>query len=98
MTTPTGRGVRAAQPGLLVNAGLVTVKLLAGIFGHTYALIADAVESSADIVGSLLVWAGLRVTDPCHPHPTISTCSRGLTRGPPPTWARRCPPPPAPPR
>lgn len=44
-----------------MNAGLATVKLLAGIFGHTSALIADAVESMADVVGSLLVWAGLAV-------------------------------------
>lgn len=71
MTNPTRRGVRAAQAGLLVNAGLATVKLLAGIFGHTYALIADAVESGADIVGSLLVWGGLAVAarPPDEDHP-----------------------------
>jgi len=67
----TGRGVRAAQTGVLVNAGLAVVKLLAGIFGHTYALIADAVESGADVLGSLIVWGGLAVAarPPDEDHP-----------------------------
>ena len=66
------RGIRAAQTGILVNAALAVVKLLAGIFGHTYALIADAVESGADVLGSLLVWGGLAVAarppDEDHPY------------------------------
>ena len=56
------RGMRAAQAGLLVNLGLVAIKLVAGIVGHAYALIADAIESSTDIFGSLVVWAGLQIT------------------------------------
>ena len=36
-------------------------KLLAGIVGNTYALVADAVESTADIFASLIVWRGLHV-------------------------------------
>ncbi len=55
------RGIRAAQAGLAANVALVLVKLLAGIFGHTYALIADAAESSTDIFSSMIVWAGLSV-------------------------------------
>lgn len=54
--------MRAALAGLLVNAVLVVIKLLAGILGHSYALVADAIESSTDIFSSLIVWAGLRVT------------------------------------
>jgi cation diffusion facilitator family transporter len=54
--------MRAALTGLLVNAVLVVVKLLAGILGHSYALVADAIESSTDIFSSLIVWAGLRIT------------------------------------
>ena len=34
---------------------------MAGIVGHTYALVADAVESTADIFASTIVWGGLRV-------------------------------------
>ena len=30
--------------------------------GHTYALIADAVESSMDVFSSLVVWGGLQIT------------------------------------
>ncbi len=56
------RGIRKRQAGLLINVALVVIKLVAGIAGHTYALIADAVESSLDIVSSLVVWGGLRIT------------------------------------
>ncbi len=56
------RGLRAAWAGLLINIGLVVVKLVAGVLGTSYALIADAVESSLDVVSSLVVWGGLRIT------------------------------------
>ena len=61
MTESTQRGVEAAQIGLLANTGLAIVKLVAGLVGHSYALVADAVESSADVLASLVVWGGLRV-------------------------------------
>lgn len=54
--------MRAALTGLGINAALVVIKLTAGILGHTYALVADAIESSADIFSSLIVWGGLRIT------------------------------------
>ena len=54
--------MRAALAGLWVNAILVVVKLVAGIVGHSYALVADAIESSTDIFSSLIVWGGLRLT------------------------------------
>ena len=56
------RGTRAAQAGMLVNTGLAIAKLLAGIVGHSYALIADAVESVADVFSSLIVWRGLSLS------------------------------------
>jgi cation diffusion facilitator family transporter len=55
------RGIRSAQTGLLINALLVVVKLVAGVVGNAYALIADAIESAADIFSSLVVWGGLRI-------------------------------------
>ena len=68
----TRSGTRAAQLGVLVNAVLAGVKLVAGIVGNSYALVADAIESAADIVGSLLVWGGLAVAarpaDEDHPY------------------------------
>ncbi len=55
------RGIRLAQLGLLANGVLALVKLVAGVLGNSYALIADAVESIADLISSLIVWGGLRV-------------------------------------
>jgi cation diffusion facilitator family transporter len=67
----TNRSIRWAQAGLLTNAVLVLVKFIAGIVGHANALVADAVESSADIFSSLIVWMGLsiaaRPADEDHP-------------------------------
>jgi len=57
------RGIRSAQIGLVVNAALAAIKLVAGVTGHAYALIADAIESTADIFSSLIVWGGLRVSE-----------------------------------
>jgi len=36
--------------GIVLNAFLAVVKLAGGIFGHTYALVADAAESLLDIL------------------------------------------------
>ncbi len=55
-----------------VNAVLTTAKFAAGILGHSHALTADAVESTADILSSIIVWRGLIVAaeppDPEHPY------------------------------
>jgi cation diffusion facilitator family transporter len=61
MTAPATRGIKSAQIGLLVNTVLAVTKLVAGIAGNAYALVADAVESSADVFSSLIVWGGLRI-------------------------------------
>jgi cation diffusion facilitator family transporter len=42
-----------------VNAVLTASKFTAGILGHSHALTADAVESTADILSSIIVWRGL---------------------------------------
>src|SRR5437868_1298747 len=71
-TSGTARGIQSAQAGLFINVLLVIAKLLAGIFGNTYALIADATESSTDVFSSMIVWAGLsiaaRPADENHPY------------------------------
>lgn len=63
---------RLVLRGIGLNAVLAVVKLAGGIFGHTYALIADAAESMLDILSSTLVWAGFRVAarppDANHPY------------------------------
>ena len=64
--------MRAAQAGIVVNLILAIIKLIAGIVGHAYALVADAVESTADIVSSLVVYGGLHIAaqpaDEDHPY------------------------------
>jgi cation diffusion facilitator family transporter len=61
-TSRAERGMRAAVTGLFANVSLVAVKMVAGVVGNSYALIADAIESSTDVFSSLIVWAGLLVT------------------------------------
>jgi cation diffusion facilitator family transporter len=64
--------LRATFIGLAVNAVLVGVKLFAGITGQSHALVADAVESLADLFSSVVVWRGLVVAaepaDEDHPY------------------------------
>jgi cation diffusion facilitator family transporter len=53
--------MRTALIGLCVNAVLAVVKIAAGIVGNSQALIADGIESTADLFSSLVVWSGLRI-------------------------------------
>jgi cation diffusion facilitator family transporter len=66
------RSLRVTFLGMVVNTVLAAGKLAAGIFGHSHALIADAVESFADIFSSVIVWRGLVVAaapaDEDHPY------------------------------
>ncbi len=71
--TPTSAKARRwALAGAGVNVVLSTVKILAGVLGHSYALIADGIESGLDIVSSLVIWGGLKYAakqpDPDHPY------------------------------
>lgn len=71
MKVDIDRGVRSAQLSLVANASLALIKLVAGVLGNSYALVADAVESAADIFASLIVWGGLRIAskDPDDDYP-----------------------------
>jgi cation diffusion facilitator family transporter len=70
--TRLGRSLRVTFLGLGVNTALMAGKFIAGVAGHSHALIADAVESLADIFSSLIVWRGLVVAaapaDEDHPY------------------------------
>ena len=65
------RGMRAALMAMGVSGVLGAVKVIAGVAGHSYALIADGVESLLDIVSSIAVWGSLKVAaaDPNHRFP-----------------------------
>ncbi len=64
--------IKTAYFSIAGNAGLALIKGLAGIFGNSYALIADAIESTTDIFSSFLVLFGLkyasRPADKNHPY------------------------------
>jgi cation diffusion facilitator family transporter len=61
VTRTPSKGIQTAQLGLLVNTALAVIKFVAGVLGNSYALIADAVESTSDILSSAIVWGGLRI-------------------------------------
>ena len=65
------RSLKATFLGMAVNAVLTASKFAAGILGHSHALTADAVESTADIFSSIIMWRGLVVAaEPAAPdHP-----------------------------
>ncbi len=64
--------IRTIYFSIIGNAALALVKGVAGFFGHSHALIADAIESTTDIFSSLLVLFGLkyanRPADKNHPY------------------------------
>jgi cation diffusion facilitator family transporter len=66
------RGLRTTLVGILINFVLALIKGTAGFLGNSYALMADAIESSSDIVSSLVVYVGLKVStrpkDENHPY------------------------------
>lgn len=65
-------GAQLAILGIAVNALLAAIKIAAGVLGHCYALIADGIESTLDVFGSLVIWFGLKVAaeppDDDHPY------------------------------
>ena len=66
------KAIRTAYFSILGNTTLALVKGVAGFFGNSYALIADAIESTTDIFASILVLLGLkyanRPADENHPY------------------------------
>jgi len=66
------KAIRTIYFSIISNATLAGIKGLAGFFGNSYALIADAIESIADIFASILVLLGFkyanRPADKNHPY------------------------------
>ena len=64
--------IRATVLSIGANLVLAVLKGVAGFFGNSYALVADAIESTTDVFSSLLVWFGLRYAsrpaDSNHPY------------------------------
>jgi cation diffusion facilitator family transporter len=66
------KAIKATYFSIIGNTSLAIIKGLAGFFGNSYALIADAIESTTDIFASLLVLFGIkyssRPADDNHPY------------------------------
>jgi cation diffusion facilitator family transporter len=64
--------IKATYFSIIGNISLAIIKGLAGFFGNSYALIADAIESTTDIFASFLVLFGIkyanRPADENHPY------------------------------
>ncbi len=72
MATNADKAIRTAYFSILGNLFLAIAKWLAGFFGNSFALIADAIESTTDIFASILVLLGIkyskRPADNTHPY------------------------------
>ncbi|SHG41783.1 cation diffusion facilitator family transporter [Salegentibacter echinorum] len=72
MQEKTDKAIKASWLSILGNALLAIAKFLTGIFGNSYALIADGIESTTDVFSSFLVLLGLKYSskppDENHPY------------------------------
>ena len=65
------RGLRSSLIGIGFNLVLAVFKCLAGFIGHSFALVADGIESLSDVISSTVVYLGLRlaIKPPDDEHP-----------------------------
>lgn len=72
MNENTQKAIKASYLSIAGNAVLATAKFITGIFGNSYALIADGIESTTDVFSSFLVLLGLKYSskppDENHPY------------------------------
>ncbi len=66
------KALKTTYFSILGSLLLATIKMIAGVLGNSFALIADAIESSSDVFSSLLVLLGLKYAakppDENHPY------------------------------
>src|SRR4051812_50193071 len=76
-------GARIALIGMMVNVVLAAAKISAGLFGNSYVLIADGIESALDIAGSAVIWGGLKFAPrpPGEKHPYCHGKAEPLAAG-----------------
>ncbi len=71
-TSASATAIKTVWTSLAVNAVLAVVKVVTGLVGHSYALIADGIESINDMFASVMVLVGLKVAakppDAEHPY------------------------------
>lgn len=68
----SAEAIKTSVFSIIGNIFFAGIKFVAGILGNSYALIADAMESTADVFASILVWIGLKYStkpaDENHPY------------------------------
>lgn len=66
------QGIRTTIIGIVTSIVLAAIKAIAGVMGNSYALIADAIESTSDVFTSIIVLTGLKIArrpaDDTHPY------------------------------
>ena len=66
------KGMHSTVIGIIASIILAIIKATAGVLGNSYALIADAIESTSDVFTSTIVLAGLKIAkkppDQDHPY------------------------------
>lgn len=62
MSVPIKEGLQASGIAIVINIILAVTKIMTGVIGNSYALVADGIESTTDIFSSFLVWSGLRIS------------------------------------
>lgn len=83
-TSSAQAGRTVTLVGALINVLLILLKFFAGVFGHSQALIADAVHSISDLFTDLVVLIGLKIgrkaPDESHPfgHGRIETLASSM--------------------
>ncbi|MDT0676061.1 cation diffusion facilitator family transporter [Autumnicola musiva] len=72
MNSKKQEAIKATYFSIIGNAALAIIKGITGVFGNSYALIADAIESTTDVFSSALVLLGIRYStkpaDENHPY------------------------------
>ncbi len=65
------QGLKSSLIGIAMNLVLALCKCVAGFLGHSFALVADGIESTSDVVSSSVVYFGLKfaIKPPDKEHP-----------------------------
>ena len=53
---------RVTSIGIIGNVILSLFKFLAGIFGHSSAMVSDAIHSLSDVLATFIAWLGIRLS------------------------------------
>src|SRR5438132_12142713 len=61
LSVSAATGIRASLRSVIVSVALGAVKVISGVVGHSYALVADGVESMLDVVSGAIVAGSLKI-------------------------------------